>query len=235
MGYAVQFHIKPGRQTTFGEHSGDGFYLKTLEEHYRMHVVFCKKTRAKRLADTIFFKHKNITQPTITPADTIVNTFTKLQDAIQGIHHDKMMPTWKLYTASTALFSLLRPTAKQSNASNLQGRNASNLQGRNNKLHLPRKFQGCSLTPHHQRSMTLCPDGLLRCPGNKLSSHNPGRPSLNRQSMLASLLRRGYEHDAFNHKQQPMTRSPNELLARDGKQLAPSSIKKPANSSNTVN
>ncbi len=74
---------------TFGEHSGDGFYLTTLEEHYRTQVIFCKKTRAKRLADTVFFKHKHMTQPTITPADAIVNAFTKLQDAIQGIQHDK--------------------------------------------------------------------------------------------------------------------------------------------------
>jgi hypothetical protein len=89
MGCAVQFHIKPGRRMTFGEHSGDGFYLTTLEEHYRTQVIFCKKTRAKRLADTVFFKHKHMTQPTITPADAIVNAFTKLQDAIQGIQHDK--------------------------------------------------------------------------------------------------------------------------------------------------
>ena len=89
MGCAVQFHIKPSRRKTFGEHSEDGFYLKTSEEHYRTHVVFCKKTRAKRLADTVFFKHKYITQPTVTPADAIVNALTKLQDAIQGIQHSK--------------------------------------------------------------------------------------------------------------------------------------------------
>ncbi len=89
MGCAVQFHIKPSKRKTFGEHSEDGFYLKTSEEHYRTHVVFCKKTRAKRLADTVFFKHKYITQPTVTPADAIVNALTKLQDAIQGIQHSK--------------------------------------------------------------------------------------------------------------------------------------------------
>ena len=44
MGCAIQFHIKPGRQKTFGEHLEDGFYLKTSEEHYRTHVVFAKKT-----------------------------------------------------------------------------------------------------------------------------------------------------------------------------------------------
>jgi hypothetical protein len=52
-------------------------------------VVFSKKTRAKQLADTVFFKHKYITQPTITPADAIVNAYNKLQQAIQGIQHSK--------------------------------------------------------------------------------------------------------------------------------------------------
>ena len=89
MGCAVQFHIKPNRRTMFGEHSGNGFYLKMSEEHYMTHVVLCKKTRAKRLADIVFFKHKHITQSTVTPVDTIVNAFTKLQDTILGIQHSK--------------------------------------------------------------------------------------------------------------------------------------------------
>eukprot|EP00804_Cyclotella_cryptica_P022238 CCRYP_017928-RA/>CCRYP_017928-RA protein AED:0.26 eAED:0.26 QI:0/0/0/1/1/1/3/0/814 len=89
MGCAVQFHIKPSRRKTFGEHSEDGFYLKTSEEHYRTHIIFVKKTRAKRLADTVFFKHKYITQPTITPADAIVNAFNKLRQTIHGIQHSK--------------------------------------------------------------------------------------------------------------------------------------------------
>jgi hypothetical protein len=44
IGCSVQFHIKPSRRKTFGEHSGSGFYLKMSPEHYRTHVVFCKKT-----------------------------------------------------------------------------------------------------------------------------------------------------------------------------------------------
>ena len=89
MGCSVQFHIKPGRRTTFGEHSGDGFNLTTSADHYRTHIIFCKTTRAKRLADTVFFKHKYITQPTVTPVDAIVNAFTKLRDAILGIQHSR--------------------------------------------------------------------------------------------------------------------------------------------------
>jgi hypothetical protein len=85
MGCAVQFHIKPSRRKTFGEHSSDGWYLKTSDEHYRTHVVLVKATKAKRLTDTVFFKHKSITQPTVTKADAIVNAYRKLTEAINGI------------------------------------------------------------------------------------------------------------------------------------------------------
>jgi hypothetical protein len=89
MGCEVQFHIKPARRKSFGEHSEDGFYLRTSEEHYRMYVIFVKKSKAKRLSDTVFFKHHYITQPTVTPADAIVNAYHKLWQAIQGIQHSK--------------------------------------------------------------------------------------------------------------------------------------------------
>jgi hypothetical protein len=54
-----------------------------------MHIVFCKKTQAKRLADTVLFKHKHTTQPLVTPADAIINAFNKLREAIHGIQHSK--------------------------------------------------------------------------------------------------------------------------------------------------
>jgi hypothetical protein len=54
-----------------------------------MHIVCVKATRAKRLVDTVFFKHKYITQPTVTPADAIVNAYHKVAQAIQGIQHTK--------------------------------------------------------------------------------------------------------------------------------------------------
>jgi hypothetical protein len=85
MGCAVQFHIKPSRRKTFGEHSSDDWYLKTSPEHYQTHVVLVKATRAKRLTDTVFFKHKSITQSTIMKADAIVNAYQKLTEAINGI------------------------------------------------------------------------------------------------------------------------------------------------------
>ena len=37
----------------------------------------------------MFFKHKYITQPTVTKADAIVNAYRKLADAINGIQHSQ--------------------------------------------------------------------------------------------------------------------------------------------------
>ena len=84
MGCAVQFHIKPSRRKTWGEHSSDGWYLRTSPEHYRSHIVLVKATRAKRITDTVFFKHKFITQPTVTPVDAIIKACQDLKLALQG-------------------------------------------------------------------------------------------------------------------------------------------------------
>jgi hypothetical protein len=72
MGCAVQFHIKPNRRKTWGEHSSDGWYLTTSRDHYRCHYIFVKATRAKRISDTIYFKHKHITQPSLMTEDLII-------------------------------------------------------------------------------------------------------------------------------------------------------------------
>jgi hypothetical protein len=55
-------------------------------EHYRSWVVFVKQTRSKRITDTVFFKHKYITQPTVTPEDAVVNAYQNLENAIKGIN-----------------------------------------------------------------------------------------------------------------------------------------------------
>ncbi len=58
----------------------------------------------------VFFKHKYITQPTVTPADAIVNTITKLWNAIQGIQHSKDDAHFE---ALRRLESTLQPPDKQ--------------------------------------------------------------------------------------------------------------------------
>ena len=64
-------------------------------------MVFAKKTRAKRLADTVFFKHKYITQPTITPVE--------IAAAIQGLQHSKDDAHFE---ALKRIKNILQPTSK---------------------------------------------------------------------------------------------------------------------------
>jgi hypothetical protein len=84
MGCAVQFHIKPNRRKTWGEHSSNGWYLTTSPDHYRCHYIFVKATRAKQISDTIFFKHKQITQPTLMTEDLIIKAIQDLTNAVKG-------------------------------------------------------------------------------------------------------------------------------------------------------
>ena len=72
-------------------------------------MIFAKKTRAKRLTDTVFFKHKYITHPTITRADAIVNAYNKLRQAIQGLQHSKDDAHFK---ALERIKNIMQPTSK---------------------------------------------------------------------------------------------------------------------------
>ncbi|KAL7479611.1 hypothetical protein ACHAW6_005338 [Cyclotella cf. meneghiniana] len=94
IGCAVQFHVKLGHQHTWGEHSTDGWYIGASPEHYRTHCIFFKATRSLCLSDTVFFKHKYITQPMVTPADAIVKAFHDLMATSKAPLTSKNNKTW---------------------------------------------------------------------------------------------------------------------------------------------
>ena len=83
MGCAVQLYLKPHRRKTWGKHSVDGWYLGASDKHYRCHKVWNVETKAERVSDTVFFKHKYITQPTLTPEDVMIRAILNLRNAIQ--------------------------------------------------------------------------------------------------------------------------------------------------------
>ncbi len=78
MGSTVQMHESRDNRGTWAERSIDGWYLGTSSEHYRCHIIHVKKTNSERISDTVFFKHKYITQPTLTPVDTLVRAIDDL-------------------------------------------------------------------------------------------------------------------------------------------------------------
>lgn len=84
LGCAVQAFIEPGKRRSWEEHSKDGWYVGTSNEHYRTYNVWIKQTRAVQNTDTCFFQHHYITKPTITKSDIVHNAATNLIDALKG-------------------------------------------------------------------------------------------------------------------------------------------------------
>ena len=83
LGTAVEMHVVPEIRETFGPHSASGFYIGASLEHYRCHRVWIKDTRAERVGNTVFFKHKYLTMPTITNADALLIAAKSMESALE--------------------------------------------------------------------------------------------------------------------------------------------------------
>ena len=83
VGMECEIHLKPGARDTWSEHSASGWNLGTSEEHYRCYDVFVEKTKGTRTGNTVFFKHKYLTMPTVTSGDALLRAAVDLKDAIE--------------------------------------------------------------------------------------------------------------------------------------------------------
>ncbi len=84
MGCEAQIHKKTDKRGTWAYHSVDRRYLFTSPEHYPTHTCYVKATKSKCHLDTVHFKHKNITDPTITHADKVMQALAECVKAITG-------------------------------------------------------------------------------------------------------------------------------------------------------
>ena len=82
MGCAVQIHEDADKRGSWSPHTVDGWYLGTSPDHYRSHIIHVKGTKADRISETVFFKHKYLTNPTVTHADKVVNAARALCEAL---------------------------------------------------------------------------------------------------------------------------------------------------------
>ena len=62
----------------------DGWYVGTSPEHYRCHKVWIKKTGAERVSDTVFFKHRYLNSPEVTPYDAIMKALKEINEVLMG-------------------------------------------------------------------------------------------------------------------------------------------------------
>ena len=85
LGCKVEAHVTPGVQETWAPHTASGNYVGNAWEHYRCHDVYISDTKSIRTCLTVFFKHKYLTMPSITPADALILASDNLTDAISGL------------------------------------------------------------------------------------------------------------------------------------------------------
>jgi hypothetical protein len=85
MGCEVQIHEKTDKRGTWAYHCLDDWYLNTSPDHYRVHNCHVKSTKAERLSDTVHFRHKTITNPTLTPHDKLMLALANCKAALTGI------------------------------------------------------------------------------------------------------------------------------------------------------
>ncbi len=84
MGCEAQIHKKTNKQGMWAYHSVDGWYLFTSPEHYCTHKCYVKATKSKCHLDTVHFKHKHITNPTITHANKVMQALAECVKTITG-------------------------------------------------------------------------------------------------------------------------------------------------------
>jgi len=83
LGCAVKLHVTPDKQKTWGKHTKTGYYLGNATEHYRCHKIWTIDTRSVRIGQTVFFKHKYLTQPRVTESDALLRASDELCAALK--------------------------------------------------------------------------------------------------------------------------------------------------------
>jgi hypothetical protein len=173
LGCKVQMHKSTNRCKTWDPHSLSGWYLGMSLEHYRCHKIFCQKACSEQISDTVFFQHRFITQPTVTPEDQIVkavgNVTSALQQRINARGQEEMEVLQRmneiLNNAKSKVVEKKRVTFKDPIPEPRVGRPGGNLQQSPRKILTPR-VETALLTNHCPpwctRDQQLNPNTLRR-------------------------------------------------------------------------
>ena len=84
IGVKVEMHVMPDVRKTYNPHSVSGYCIGTSLKHYRCYRIWVTDTRNVRVGNTVFFKHKYLTMPTITNADALLQAASDMSTALQG-------------------------------------------------------------------------------------------------------------------------------------------------------
>ncbi len=71
IGMEAMVHEKPHKRRTIAQHCKKGYVLGTSFEHYQCQTVWMVDPHNRRTSGAVWFKHKYLTHPSVTPADRI--------------------------------------------------------------------------------------------------------------------------------------------------------------------
>ena len=84
LGIEVHSYIPPDKRRTWSIKSKKGYYIGTSRQHYRYFHAYIPETGGIQGSETMYFKHKYITMPSLTLADAVVQAAKELVDALRG-------------------------------------------------------------------------------------------------------------------------------------------------------
>ena len=77
-------HNKPRRRKKFSGHCSKGHFLGISFENYRAWIMWIKEMKTKRISDTVFHKHKYITNPDVTPEYRVIEAMDRMSKELKG-------------------------------------------------------------------------------------------------------------------------------------------------------
>jgi hypothetical protein len=77
--------VKPHKRWTYAQHCKKGFVIGTLFEHYQCQKIWMKDTHGKRILGAVWFKHKYLTNLSVTPEDQIIAAIGGLGKTLRTI------------------------------------------------------------------------------------------------------------------------------------------------------
>jgi hypothetical protein len=85
LGCKVEAHVQSAVRESWVAHTASGYYIGNAWEHYRCHKVYTSDNKHSHICETVFFKHKYLTMPSITLADALIKAADNLVDTIFGL------------------------------------------------------------------------------------------------------------------------------------------------------
>eukprot|EP00804_Cyclotella_cryptica_P014867 CCRYP_020386-RA/>CCRYP_020386-RA protein AED:0.51 eAED:0.20 QI:0/0/0/0.66/0.5/0.33/3/0/654 len=164
IGMEARVRAKPHHQKSFAQYCTKGFVLGTSIEHYRCWTIWTPVFRSTRISATVFFKHKYITNPTVTPADAIIAATENLAHVLMSITAATHLNATQLADL-TRLHKIIQPASTDESPVSPTLNTTHNTQPKHNTAHPIVSDSDSNMSPQSSNSTpthhSIHPNNLL--------------------------------------------------------------------------